>query len=88
MKTEQYLCDLCENPIKNYNPNGQRMIVTHWGDNQIWPIDNNGKTIDVCLDCCLLLDKAYIIGIISIDKKRLYEYHGYKKLPGGLYKIE
>jgi len=81
MKTEQYLCDLCENPIENYNPDGSKMT---WGDNQIWPVDNG--EIDVCVNCCLILDKAMRFDIISIDFDKLYEYHGFRKTPGGLYK--
>jgi len=86
MKTEQYLCDLCENTIENYNPNGRKMIeFSSWGDNQIWPVDNG--EIDVCFNCCLVLSKAIKFDIISIDFDKLYQYHGFKKASEGLYRL-
>ncbi len=65
-----YYCDVCGEEIEYYRPNGTYMINgSLGGQNQAWSraLDGEVKTYDVCKNCCQVLWKACMVGIIDLD---------------------
>lgn len=69
------MCDLCGELINTLGLSGNCIVNYGAGKYQRWPV--NGKTYDVCLNCCKIIDRARNLGILTYSDDELFIQAGY-----------